>query len=295
MEQHYPAHPNTTYKLHPDLYNDTNQIFENRHGLIANSFGHTNYVNGKLHDFVDENGQHQPAEKYKDSFWHYNNGVPHNPHGVAQREDGVESRYINGELHNEEGKPSQELKGFSNTYSKFKAFHVNGLLHHPEDKPALESKEYNGSYHIQYSKHGFEHRDNNGISSIITQNPRHANNYMVSERRTWGQLHTNNIRQPSKIQVRNEDGVKTEVKEWHQNDKLHSINGKPSRIGIETKPDGSRSVIKQWHNNGELDNGELPHTITTSANGRVKKEWNRPENSDLPTSIEKSEHRTAIS
>ncbi len=289
MEQHYPAHPNTTYRLHPDLYDDTKQVFENRHGLIANSFGHSNYVNGKLHDFVDENGQHQPAERYKDSFWHYNNGVLHNPHGVAQRENGIESRYINGELHNEEDKPSQELKGKSDIYSKFKAFHINGMLHRTGDLPALDVIEHNGRYKKIYSKYGFEHRDDNKISSI-----EHDGIFTVSRRCTWGQLHTNNPNQPSNHIIRHLNGI-TEIKETHQHGLLHSINGKPSRIEIETKPDGSRSIIKQWHNNGELDNGELPHTITTSANGRVKKEWNRPENSDLPTSIEKSEHGTAIS
>ena len=66
MQKHYPAKSGRVYKIDSDLYNDGRaEIQPVKIGLHKGYDGTNNYnSNGKLHDYVDENGVKQPASKF---------------------------------------------------------------------------------------------------------------------------------------------------------------------------------------------------------------------------------------
>ena len=90
-EDNWPAHDNTTYKLHKDLYQDTHPVANTPYstGLQKYPDGHR-FLNkrGHLEDFTDENGIRQPAYINNNTgvitTTHFKDGERHNENGVAE-------------------------------------------------------------------------------------------------------------------------------------------------------------------------------------------------------------------
>ncbi len=283
MEQHYPAHSGTEYKLAKGLYKENSQsehITPVSIGLrtYENGYTHRN-ARGELHDYVDENGIHQPAYVNDNDIMYKKNGLSHRegdlPAEISKTDTGAtfNAYKIHDQLHREGDKPAIETSDGSHM-----EWHLAGIPHRPNGKPQTIIKTPTMNKTI-YVEHGLEHREG-GLPSY-----ERTDEYATEKRyKVRGKFQSPNSKTPSlHIKFKNGD----EVKEFHLNDTLHSIDDQPAHISIK---DGI--VTKKWYKNGELGrDGGKPHTVVYNKKTKeiIERHWSRPSTSTSAISVIKNQ------
>lgn len=303
LEKHYPKKEGKIYKLRKSLYSEgeteLSPLYTGFHRLSRNDT--RNYdENGSLHDYTDENGKLQPALFSRNQvIAHYSHGKLHSDTSEPAKIDitnGIASHYKNGILHSNLNKPTEYLIN-NNGFKEYEKYYQYGLLHREGNKPASHYISNNGYIVTTYNLHGFEHRDDGGISGKEIHPPSSHNNNTgleIYRRKKWDLYHTDSFNKPSYHSINTVDTGdlhSVEVKkQTHQNGKLESIDDKPSEIH-QTYHNGK--LIKEakfWHKDGEMyrDNDKPIAVITV--NGKVEtKRWNRELGSSLPKLITKND------
>ena len=292
MEQHYPAKPDARYELAKGLYNDGRGIIPPvKVGMYKEDGTYQNYNNkGNLEDYTDLFGSKQPAVKNDGLEEHYKDGKLHNEDGAAKIEkvsNGEIHHYaINGE-HHRLGEPAIKFHQKSNInnspYSRLtqlEEYMVGGAHHREGDKPARINRYNDGNAIVSYHKFGLEHRDNGKPSHT-----EHMNGVTTIRRKTYGQFNSPDNKTPSNLIINND----YRMEEYHKNGKLHRDNDRPASIEDKMDSEGRNVTIKKWYQNGisKRDDDSKPHTVITDMATKeiVRKEWNRPKDSKLPTSV----------
>lgn len=283
MKAHYPAHSGVEYKLANGLYKERSQseyISPVRPGLQTFSSGHTHRNgSGELHDFIDENGQHQPAYVYGNDISYRKNGMAHRegdlPAEITKNSNGsIQKLYkIHDELHRDGDKPAIETS--DNSHSEW---HLGGIPHRPNGKPQTIIRT-DSTKKTQYVEYGLEHREG-GLPSYEG-----ADEHSIEKRyKVRGKFQSPDNNTPS-LHIKYISGAEkgTELKEFHQNGLLHREDDKPAVIHTR-----NGTIVKKWYKNGELSrDGNKPHTVYYDKDTKkvLERHWHRPLDSKLPIRI----------
>lgn len=292
MKAHYPAHSGVEYKLADGLYKERSQsehIPPVKPGLQTFSNGHTHRNgSGELHDFIDENGQHQPAYVYGNDIAYRKNGMAHRegdlPAEISKNSNGsIQKLYkIHDELHRDGDKPAIETSDGSRS-----EWHLGGIPHRPNGKPQAIIRT-NSTKKTQYMEYGLEHREGGLPSYEATDGYTTEKRYKVR-----GKFQSPNNNTPSS-HIKYISGAEkgTEFKEFHKNGVLHREDDKPAVIQT-----SNGMITKKWYKNGELSrDGNKPHTIVYDKNTKkvLERHWDRPLGSNLPNSIIEHENGNIV-
>ena len=318
MKKHYPAKPDMNYHLSQGLYNDGRlDIQPIKTGLHKFPYGATNYNSrGELHDYVDENGVHQPAinEPYRKEY--YKNGKLHRDDDEpAKTEIGgdikILAHYKNGELHRDGDLPAKYVTGSDAINDEY---YYGGMLHRANNKPSVLIKNRDGDTIEKYHYAGLLHRTDgaavtvkNKDSSLVEHRifgkltspdantpARHAINY-----RNNGAVENSEIYTDSKGDVHRDgdlpalvsnkkhfDGAETTVEQYYKNGLLHRQNGQPAYIKHDKPKYGGETIEKQWSENGHpIESESIPFREFTKKGKLIKQEFNH-NNPDKPTEID---------
>lgn len=260
-EHHWPAEPKTQYMLANGLYKEEYRPniaqTPNNIGYVEQFNGHSHFnKQGKLHDFIDENGVQKPAkyEKTADAeiTKHFKDGKLHNENGPAStiiNKQGTMTHYaIDGKYHNPAG-PAVKLE--SKNGDIHEEYHIDGMFHREGNLPALNIKNKNKTLQI-YSRYGLEHRDGDK-PSYIEKNDTGLNEINVKYHK-FGELHRDGDK-PAVFHAMTANGkILMKTKSYYKHGLLNRDNDLPTEITT----DGMGRITKKWHKDGKLhrENGK---------------------------------------
>jgi hypothetical protein len=272
MKKHYPAKAGSEYKMADRLYSDGRYHIEPiKIGLHKTYTTTENYNSeGKLHDYVDENGVKQPAIKsIGGNYTHYKDGKIHNENGIAKRVGEMNYHYINGELHREGDKPAV----YSDS-GDHEEYHVGGILHRDGNKPAFRIKD-NYLDHTEYFHAGLSHSPNKDIFASVVK----GDQVEEMTHKKFGVLHSPDNDTPSSIYKNTDGEFETTTHQYRKDGELHREDDKPAFIRTHRN-----TVTKKWYKDGkEYREDDKPTTEVCDLNGKLKtREWANRVGDDKP-------------
>lgn len=246
MKTHYPSISNQKYTKESDIYDDGSDSVCEHLGILKLDDRKEHYnQNNKLHDYIDENGNHRPAVDYGISGGEY---------------------YKNGLLHRDGDNPAVDIKRSYNLYGEPKTNHViryykNDLLHRDGDEPASIEIKNDVLQRIQYFKHGMIHRqgDKPSETTFVNNLPQTETYY------NYGSIHRDGDK-PAIIAYHK--GTFNKSKEsYYKNDSLHRDGDNPAEIGYNSNGD---VISEAYYKNGELHrDNDKPASTSYYTDGKL--------------------------
>lgn len=295
MKKHYPS-KNKNYDLDGNLYPDGETSLVERMGMVDGK--HYNESN-KLHDYIDELGNYQPAIKNNEYTGYFKNGILHRdgdlPASTIYSDGKVELQeyYKNGVLHREKDNPAV-IEYHPNGNIKRQALYRYGILHSNGKVPTATHYNQEGKlYRRTYYNYGEEHSPNNDTPSSILLDSESLNPIEIEYHKN-GMLHRDNGK-PSLIRY-NDKGEVSELS-YHINGDLHSPdNNTPAKM-VKTYDKYDSSHVEEYYKNGMLHrDGDLPALISNENGDSVQKFYKdgKLHRENAPAVIKKYENKNII-